>query len=297
MTKPCPPDGVYEDMPADEYHSIDAVNASTLKEFAKSGRHGLHYLACPSTTPTGAMLFGSALHTAILEPDEYEETATPRDDIGPGAEVGHRKAREESPDALILRKGWYEEIGSIMGAIDAHPVASDMLTAEGGRNELTLIWRITRNIDGQDIEIPCKARVDRFLPMYTAGEMDEPGPCIVDLKTTKDAGADGFERAIGNFGYHVQFAWYALGVFSTKLAPDILKTCYTVVAVEKSAPYAVAAYRINEATMAQGISEVKHALSRYVQYRLHGHAPHPSEAMIPLGLPVWKMNTENETTT
>lgn len=301
MTEPAPPSDVYRDMPADEYHAIDALNNSTISAFSKSPRHGAYYLNSPPIVPTAAMLFGSALHSAILEPQDFAERGLVCNDVGPSAEVAHRKAAEENPDKIILRKGWADQIRRMGQSISDHAAASRLLDTENCMNELTVIWRVSITIGDDVVEVPCKARFDRFLPSFLPTynpfrENDGQWVAgIIDLKSCRDASADGFMKAVANQGYHRQAAWYLSGAISQNLLSGFHDYSYIVLACEKSAPYPVATYPIQTAALHQGYRECREALRDYVKYRLHGHAPHASEELIPMSLPVWAMDTKAET--
>ena len=127
-------------MPAEEYHRIDAANASTLKEFHRSAQHGAHALMNPRE-PSGPLWFGSALHSALLEPADYRARMIIDDTIGPASEVKHRKAMEANPDAIILRKGWVDQIDAMTMEALACPASAHLLNdpPEGEASERSLI--------------------------------------------------------------------------------------------------------------------------------------------------------------
>jgi len=293
MTELCPPAGVYKDMPAAQYHAIDALNNSTLAEFCKSGMHGREYLR-GITKPSAAMLFGSAFHSALLEPNDFAMRMHIDETIGPAAEVRHANVQAEYPDAIILRNGWIEIIEQIASNIGEHTAATHLMQEVDGKNELTMIWTIDRVIDGKTVSVPCKARADRFIPAFVPiagmGEVS----CLVDLKTTRDASPHAFEHSIASLGYHRQAAWYLTGAIACGLMDDFHDFSYIIIACEKSSPNIVATYPIAAAALQQGMGELKSGLAAYIKYRLHGHAPMPSDVLMPLAIPNWAMNPHNE---
>lgn len=296
MTGNCPPPGVYENMPADEYHAIDALNASTISRFCQSGQHGAHYLLGEQDDPTAAMLFGTVFHSAVLEPDDFAKRMQIHEDIGPASEVKHKKMQAEHPNAIILRKGWNEQIENITSYVQSHTAANHLLYEVEGKNELTLIWNIEREIDGKPVTIPCKARVDRFVPAFTPIEGMGEVACIVDAKTARESNAHAFEKEIANRGYYRQAAWYLTGAIACGLIESFHDYSYIIVACEKTAPYPVATYPIAEAALNQGLSECVEGMRSYLKFRMHGHAPGPSDCLVPLSIPNWAMKPENETT-
>lgn len=44
VTVPAPPTGIYRGIAAAEYHSFDALNATTIGHFVRSGMHGAYYM-------------------------------------------------------------------------------------------------------------------------------------------------------------------------------------------------------------------------------------------------------------
>lgn len=295
MTEVCPPPGVYENMPAEQYHAIDALNATTIGHFCKSGLHGSHYLTSEQGEPTAAMIFGSAFHSAVLEPKDFSKRMQIHEDIGPASEVKHRKMQAEHPEAIILRKGWNDQIENMAGNIHAHTAASHLLHEVEGKNELTLIWNMEREIDGKIITVPCKARIDRFVPKFTPIEGMGEVSGIIDAKTAKDADAHSFEKAIADRGYHRQAAWYLTGAIACGLMESFHDYSYIIVACEKTAPYPVATYPITSAALEQGLTQCVEGVRAYLKFRLHGYAPGPSDTLVPLGIPNWAMKPENET--
>lgn len=290
---PAPEPGVYRDMPAEHYHKIDALNASTIGEFVKSGLHGRH--AMQTTRPaTGPLYFGSAFHSATLEPDDFFSRAEVFEEIGPSAEVKHRKTQDEHPDAIILRKGWLEQIGDMRDQVIEHDTADYLFNKTKGENELTMIWNIERTIGGVPVTIPCKARADRYLKAFEPYQGSGEVSAIIDLKTCRDASPEGFEKAIADRGYYRQAAWYLAGAVACGLIPDFHDYSYIIVAVEKAKPYPVATYPIATAALQYGLNECEAALRNYVKYRMHGVADGPSNVLIPLGLPNWAMKAGNE---
>jgi hypothetical protein len=298
--EPCPPPGIYRDIPFDEYVSWDALNASTIGKFLESGRAGAHYLNSESSPPTKDMLFGSALHSAMLEPVDYAKRMHIDEKIGPTAEVTHRKVAEQHPDSIILRKGWNEQIVSMARSISSHKAARYLLREVEGSNELTIVWDITRNVGGEQITVRCKARIDRHIPeFYPNPDASEPVSCFLDLKTCAagKGSPEQFERTIANWGYHRQAAWYLSGGIQLGMIDKMHANSYIVLAVEKSAPYPVGTYPICCAALEQGWNECKQGMAAYLKYRLHGHAPHACENLVPVSIPNWATSPENEEST
>jgi hypothetical protein len=82
-----------------------------------------------------------------------------------------------------------------------------------------------------------------------------------DLKSTTNAHPDAVQKAIGNFGYHIQGAWYLNGVAELGLAPD--GAAFVIVAQEKTPPYLVSIVAPTPTAMMQGADWCRLALRTY----------------------------------
>jgi exodeoxyribonuclease VIII len=110
-------------------------------------------------------------------------------------------------------------------AVRAHPAAAKLLT--GGAAEVSLFANDERGAY-------CKARYDYLTET-----------AIVDLKTTEDASPAGFARSLANYKYNLQAAHYRAMAKAVGLG-DLR---FVFVAVEKSAPHAVACYELDAADL------------------------------------------------
>ena len=65
--------GVY-DLSNEDYHEQNALNKSGIVQLAKSPAHFHEWYHAANEEPTKAMVIGTAIHTAILEPDKYDQS-------------------------------------------------------------------------------------------------------------------------------------------------------------------------------------------------------------------------------
>jgi hypothetical protein len=274
--------GVFRGMPFDKYARLDALNASTISRFLVSSKTGAWYLQGEPDEPSAAMLFGSAMHARILEPDDYKARAM-QTELGPGADVGHRKMQAEHPDAIILRNGWGEKIERIADELNAHPRASSILSESEAHKELTIVWREKIKYNGEVVEVPCKGRLDFFSPALQA---------VVDIKKVrKDAGLpDAFSKSIWNYGYHIQAAWYARAAQKAGLCES--RPDYAWICVEETPPHEIDLYQADDAMMRHGWSDCKTGLYAYARYRITGEARGRSNSIKEIELPAWASREE-----
>ena len=269
-------------MSAEAYHgNKDAVGHSSLVRIMRSPAHFQEYVTNPPE-PSAAMAFGTAVHSAVLEPaafaseyavfdesqldgslqslDDFKSAASEL-----GIKVGKMK-KEEIKDAIkaadiesrfvfredaiarlyegkqILTPTMMLAIHSIQASISHHEGASRLL--RHGMAEMSGFW--TDHESG----LHCKCRPD-WLVMA-----DETITGIVDVKTCADASVDAFARSVASFGYDLQAAFYQDGLkaLTGKALP------FYFIAVEKDGPHATAAYRASDEMIETGRAKYRGAL-------------------------------------
>lgn len=260
---------VIENLPAAEYHAHPAVSKSVLDKIARSPLHARAYLDGQRDEPTSAMQFGTALHSAILEPDIFaRQYATFSGD----RRTKDGKARYEellSRGATVITAADHDVITAMVTSIRNHPTAAKLLQA--GIAEASVFWQ------DQDTGLDCKCRPDWW--------SREDG-LVVDIKTTEDASPAGFARSVAAYRYHVQAAHYRAGTKASR---------FVFVAIEKKAPYAVAVYELDPVSLDVGWQARNYDLATYEVCARTNHWPgYPTEIQ-PLTLPAWAFpKTESE---
>ena len=253
---------VIKDLPNEEYHKRKEVGKSDLDKINKSMAH---YFA-PRKDPTEKMEFGSAFHSMILEPNKFHDLYAK----GPVEDKRSRKiweeARAENPGKTLLKVKEWDALHKMKEETEKHPRFSAYF--EKGEPEVSVFW------DMQDVG--CKCRPDWLI---------NDGEYIIDLKTSADASEEGFPRAINNFRYHVQDAWYTVGV---KRALGVSRPEFVFIVVENDEPYSIGIYVLNQASKDEGWQVADRNLRRYVDYynkpeeeRFSGYSPDAVEVSLP----------------
>jgi len=300
-----------------DYKRIDAVNNSSLKAMAKSPKHYRHYRdnpEDPDKTPSDAMVLGTAVHAAVLEPDRL-----PLDFViwsGPTLPAGHvvwhggnrrGKAWEEFKAANVGRDILTpKEVDAIENSSDAKrgKAWEAFRDANAGRNILTASQYASalairgavrsdpsvapylegpgdfeRSVQWTDAEtgLGCKLRLDRLAHKTRYGRV------LVDLKTTRDADPRVFARQAANLGYAQQLAMYRDGLAAIGEPVDKV----VIVLVETSAPYDSAVLVVENDTLQAGRSDYLKLLRRVAECREAGEWPgrYPTEGV--LDMPSW----------
>jgi len=257
------------EMTNEQYHAAPGISKSHLDVIAD--RSELHYWEAyenpdrEPVVPTPALVIGNALHSAILEPDDFEVRYASALDIGRKSNADkaeHARYRQKNYGKVLLAPDDFERCQRIRDRVHAHPVARGLLT--GGVAETTYFARDHRH--GELI----KCRMDYLLPDAT-----------IDLKSTVDASEDSFGRDGSKFRYDVQAAWYPYVRECIGIAPT---RHFVWVAVEKLPPYAIGIYYATPAQVADAMADALRNYDRIIECRRRNHWPDYGHKVRPLKL-------------
>jgi exodeoxyribonuclease VIII len=206
------------------------------------------------------MKLGSLTHCAVLEPDELSSRygiCLPR----------NTKAGKEMEGEMIaagieaVTASDMEQAMAMAGSVRSHQAAAALL--RDGKAEQSFWW------DDTPTGLRCKCRPD----WYT-------GNTIVDLKTTTDASPKGFARSVAQWRYAIQQNHYLAGTFAER---------FVFIAVEKTYPYAVGVYELDEAAALYGEAERRNNLQTIADCRAISEWPGYGNTIQPLSLPAWAL--------
>lgn len=258
-----------------DYHRHLAVSKSGLDQIAKSPLHYWARYLDPNRVwpePTPAMRLGTALHTHVLELDQWDnQIAVAPGDINRRTKEGKEQWAAFEADAkrkTVITADDAEVVMAMGRSVWRHPAAA-MLLHWQGKAETTHMW--TDPTTGAE----CKCRPDW---------LTNDGNLIIDLKTTEDASPSGFQRSVANYRYHVQASWYLDGV---KAATGHRPDQFIFICVEKKPPYAVAVYAADAEMIQIGAETAARDLTRLVECKASNTWPGYSDQIEPLSLPAW----------
>jgi len=280
--KPAPKPGFYRDVPFDEYASWDAVNSHILTGLARgTPAHVRHEMLHGGQTPTESLALGWLLHLAVLEPERFEAGVVVPPKVDRRTKEG--KATWERFQAGNVGKelvdyGTHAKVLAMRAALLAHESAGTFLRSKGA-NEVSLVW------EEPEVGVVCKARIDR------AAYLNE-WPIIGDVKTARSAGRRSFERAVNDFGYHLQAQHYLSGL--QRLAPiadgqPFRRFCFFV--VETEAPYCVAVFELDETALAQAEQDRQRHLRTWRRCVETGAWPAYAPGVELISLPAWALKS------
>ena len=257
-------------MTNEDYHALDAISPSRLKLLARSPLHFFDRYLAPDREPqeiTAAMQLGTALHTAVLEPDLWSSTvAVPKqkwDRRKPADKAAAEAFELEAAGKIILAPDDAAKAQAMAASVRAHPAARFILAMDGAR-EASYTW------SDEELWLACKTRPD----FHTLDRR-----FVVDVKSTADASRDPFSKSIANYDYHVQTAWN-LDALSAET--------FLTIAVESARPYAVAVYPASPELIDAGRRRIRSAMETLADCIASGKwLGYGDQILDPIDLPHW----------
>ena len=238
----------YKEMTEEQYRAAPGVNKSTLWELRKSPAHYKYALEHP-TKDTPALRFGRALHSAILQPWDFEMSYAIMPNIDRRTKDGKEQYEQFMRNAAgmtILTEDEFQTIRDMTEAVRSDKWASSLLY--DCLTEVPLFW------SDLGTHIRCKCRLDAVKQGI-----------IVDLKTCQDASTDHFMRDALKLGYHVQSAHYIRGYKSQHdETPEFYFLC-----VEKTPPYAINIIKAGDSFIDRGTMELMDLMDKLAFCRKH----------------------------
>lgn len=262
------------------YHAdTRRIGKSGLDLIAKSPAHYWAKYLDPNREreeQTAALLFGSAAHMAVFEPDEFPNkfVIAPKLNLRTNAgKAALEEFYEMNKGKSVITTDIYDSVMRVNEAVRSVPAA--MVLLQSGIAEQRIDWiKELVNEDGEFIEVACKAKPD----------WQSHNGFIVDLKTTEDASPAGFAKSVWNYRYHVQAPFYC-DAYEYKYGKQ--PQGFIFIAVEKSPPYAVALYYATEQIMDKGRVTYERDLRTYQRCIESGEWPAYGNEPKPLQLPPW----------
>jgi len=287
----CPEPGVYRGVPMDTYHAWPAASNSQLTQLMKSPAHLAAYRT-KGWEPTPAQVLGTAIHSAVLEPENFERTyvqagqceALTRGGKGPrcskngtwpladGSIVCTTHLDEEGDvdgSTIVLSESQQETCLMVQAAVRGHETAGPLLDASTDF-ELSIVW------DDPVTGVRCKARLDAYAPDFAGGT-------IPDLKSAQEGGLLDFERSILRWGYHRKAWFYLRGAHEVGLPARH----FPLIVVEKDLPFHVDTYRISDAVVKDMERQMTALLELYATCMEIDHWPSRPQEFREISIPVW----------
>lgn len=239
--------GIYPDLSNEAYHSDAAISRSGIMSFLDSPyKYWADY----------------------LNPNKEAKEPTPAMEFGTDfhtliLEPDNFPQKYQNLSTKKLKND-YEVLHNMMWSLHNHSRAWDLI--ENNQYEQSYFWRDAHT------GIMCKARPDILSDNY-----------VIDLKTIANASPLSFQRAMADGGYHIQAAMIrdAIRIIKGRDIKSFINIC-----VEKTYPYQIGIYFIEDEALEIGRQEYKQALldmkSCFEQKEW------PSYPIQTIGLPNWR---------
>ena len=240
-----------------DYHAHSAISKSGLDEINKSPLHYWTKYLAPEKPPvvwTDAFTVGAALHSLVLEPQNFDNEFTILPEINRRTKVGreeYEQFEKDNKDKILVKPDQYSLCQRMTQAIEEHPEASSYLDGFGkAETSIFFEW------DG----VPCRCRPDYIR---------EDG-VIVDVKTANCAHPTIWPRKAFDLRYHVQAAFYSEGY---KQAFGEKPKGFVFVAVEKLEPFGVTVFKSSNEFLAAGKVDSAKDIQTFKQCKLADNWP------------------------
>lgn len=284
--------GLYAGLPNSVYHASDWISRGHI-HMLLNGRTPAHvrYKMDNPLPPTVPLIFGSAYHTMMLEPDAFQDSYLFCPDLTPRAGAEWCQEHEcdvfcGKRDVVVLdermrRTAIVDGHRKTLSAMeDAFQESLEVKTAEGEDSIAKVVWNAPGQIElsafwvDEETGCKCRARADKYAQDFGV---------LVDLKSASDAAA--FEREAPRYGYDVQAHHYlrgfnALGAF----AEDFL-----FIVQEKSPPYLVASYAFERWQLSLLADRHRLAMGRLAECQQAGSWPGYIPVLKPLQIAKWRV--------
>lgn len=275
--------GVY-DLPAEAYHADPVVGGS----LSSTGARRLLPPSCPALfrhwadvgqARSRVLDLGTAAHQVVLgvgadldviDADSYRTKA---------AQTQRDTAHAEGRVPLLAAE--HDQIQAMAAALRQHELAAALLDPASGRPEQAMVWR------DHETGVWRRALVD---------QLRHPNPAqrllIPDYKTCASADPAAVSKAIEQYGYHQQGAWYIDGAIALGL-PSAGEPLFLLVCQEKTAPYLVTVVALDDEALRIGRDRNRKALHLYRRCVHTGHWPGYADGPVTSGLPGWAVRAHD----
>lgn len=241
-------DGVF-DISNEDYHANGAINRSRLMEFKKSPLHYHYkYLTDHSMEPiksTRDMDFGNLVHCLVLEPDKFHDNFVIQPEFNKRTNDGKFKYNQflsGLSGKIAITNEDFELANSMKNAIISHEIAALLLA--NSKVEQSIFW--TENVT----KIQCKVRMDSW-----------KNNLVIDLKTCASADYKSIQNSALKYGYFLQAGMTYLALKSLEI--ELMK--FVLICVEKSAPFGVGIFVIENEALEFGVLEFKQLIYDFAE--------------------------------
>lgn len=241
-----------------QYHQLPGWSSSQIVRAIPSTGHMF-----VRQRPKDAYLEGNALHTAVLEPDEFDKRFVEQPKFDRRTKTGkaaYTEWIEQNSDKIALTCQQMNMVQRMADSLRKHPIVAEWVR-----------WGQIEHSKWYEDEVSgllCKLRTD-----ITVDEAH------IDIKTMRSkATPDNFVKEVAKYNYHTRATHYMAGSWRER---------FVWACVEKSYPHAVNIFELSSEDLAIGWEVRAKLLRRIVEYEQTGFAPFYSTDIKQVKLPGW----------
>lgn len=226
-----------EDMPNEDYHAYQAISKSGLDLISRSPAH---YMYAAARQPSRAMEIGTAIHTALLEPERFRDEYVLLDKVKDRRASEYKSAVKVHGSERVLVASEAAHVSGMQEQVLSHT------PLPAGYSELSVFAKCP------EAGVLMKCRFDRLTPDFLA----------IDVKKTRDSRPDEFAKSVYNYRYHVQDAFYR---YVFECATGSRLAGFEFLAIEELPPHSSAFYELCEESQQIGRESAMNDLHKYAE--------------------------------
>lgn len=257
--------GFVVSMPDREYHAHNSISKSGLDKIHMSPAH---YMAREAFEPTPAMIIGTAIHKAVLEPDLFDSEYC-FSEAKDRRQAEYKEQVDKYGVERVLLPSDTKNVRAIQAAAHSRPEILRLAMSEGLR-ELSAF--------AQDPETGVAVRCRYDLLRHDR--------IAVDLKKSRDVFEHGFSNAVARYRYHVQVAFYS-DTYEWITGEQLQE--FWLIAIEDTPPYTIIPYQLDEIAIQAGRMAYRKDLNTYAACLESGEWPTFEPESNLLTLPNWAL--------
>lgn len=272
-----------KELDEEEYHGThEAISSSLLRTFIqKSPRHYLQSILDYDGSEgeeSASMKFGKEVHLMILEPGRFKEKYKVLPEFeGHHSSNLYKEAKKKwlsdiPADSIVMKEEEFENFYGVITAISEHGQARELFSKG--------IAEMPGFFVEPETGILCRIKPD-FI--YDNGD----NLVLIDLKTTRHATEEGFQKSIAEYRYDIQMAMYKKGV--ELITGREVKYCVWVT-VENKAPFSVSVYEADSATIEYGAQSFMAGMKDLKYCLENKNFPTAQQDARVIGLPHWQFS-------
>ena len=255
------------DMPNSDYHSYEGISKSGLDVIDRSPAH---FMYGAKREPSREMAIGTAIHTAILEPEKFATDYVLLKDIKDRRASEYKQAIKVHSPENVLVASEADNVAGMVESVYSQPIAAASLRMDGWR-ELSAV------VEDPETGVLLRCRFD-LLTVHGQS---------VDLKKTRDSRATEFAKSVYNYRYHVQDAMYS-HVYEL-ITGEPLQS-FEFLAVEEQPPHCAMMFELDREAKQIGYQEYRRNLLTYAECEKSNEWPGYDQEEELLSLPSWAIS-------